>query len=83
MRNNKHRKHVALAILSTSLSAVLLTGLGISAVENANPQSESTGTDTISPKEKGPRGKKGEAPAVFVPTEKVSADQAIAFPTDI
>jgi len=83
MQNRRFKQNVSLMIMSIVLVAVLATGAAIFAIETARPNTGPTIDDTISNKEDHQKGKNVKTPATFVPTEKVSADQAVAFPTDI
>ena len=81
-KNKKHRK-VLLYIVTFVLATVLLIGAGISAAEKDKPKIELTGKDKLPVKKETQKKKVVKAPAIFVPTDKVSADKAVAFPTDI
>jgi hypothetical protein len=83
MQKNKQKSKVLHTILSFALAIVLLIGAGISAAEKDKPKGELTGKNKIPAKEKIQKKEVVKAPDIFVPTDKVSADQAVAFPTDI
>ena len=73
MKNNKKHKKVRLYIVTFVLAAVLFTGVEIFALEK----------DKLPVKKETQKKKAVKAPPVFVPTDKVSADKAVAFPADI
>ena len=83
MQNNKYKNNVFLTIVSFALAAVLFIGTRISATEKGRPQDELTGSNAIPSAEEHQKKEVVQAPATFVPTDEVSADQAVAFPTDI
>lgn len=83
MQNNKQKCKVFLTIVSFALATVLLVGAGISATEKDKPKGELTGENKIPIKEETQKKEIVKATVIFVPTDKVSADQAVAFPTDI
>ena len=71
MQNNKHNTKKILIIVFIALAALLFVGAGFSATDNNKQKSASTKEKNI------------KSPTIFQPTEKVTADQAVAFPTDI
>lgn len=71
MQSNKRNGKAIFTIVFIALVALLFIGAGISATENDKQKNAST------------EEKSKEAPVIFQPTEKVTADQAVAFPTDI
>lgn len=83
MQKNKRKSKVFLTIMSFALATVLFIGAVISAAEKDKQKSELTGKNKNPVKKEIQKKKVVKAPAIFVPTEKVSADQAVAFPTDI
>jgi hypothetical protein len=62
---------------------VLLIGAGISVAEKDKQKSELTEEKEKPEKKVHKKEKDAKAPKNFVPTEKVTADQAVAFPSDI
>lgn len=65
------------------LAACLFAGGPHPAVAEDTPQSKTAEEENI-PIQEQPRKKKAvKTPDTFVPTDKVSADRAVAFPTDI
>lgn len=83
MQNNKKHSKVLLYIVTFVLAALLFTGAEISAVEKDKPKTELTEKDKKTVKKETQKKKVVKAPTIFVPTDKVSADKAVAFPTDI
>ena len=83
MQNSHHKQFGFFTIVSIALTAVLLTGVAIFATEHDRPKDEPTENHTVSNQEERQKEAADKTPAIFVPTEKVSADQAVAFPTDI
>jgi uncharacterized alpha/beta hydrolase family protein len=83
MQKNKQKSKVFLIIVSFALATVLFIVIGISAAEKDKQKSELTGKNKNPVKKEIQKEKVVKAPVIFVPTEKVSADQAVAFPTDI
>ena len=83
MQNNKKHSKLFLYIVAFVLATVLFTGLEISAIEKDKPKIELTEKDKITVKKEPKKKKVVKAPPIFVPTDKVSADKAVAFPTDI
>jgi len=83
MKNNKKHKKVWLYIVIFVLAAVLFTGVEIFALEKDKPKIELTEKDKLPVKKETQKKKAVKAPPVFVPTDKVSADKAVAFPADI
>ena len=73
MRKNKKHRKALLYIVTFVLVTVLFIGVDISATEK----------DKITVKKETKKKKVVKAPSIFVPTDKVSADKAVAFPTDI
>jgi hypothetical protein len=51
--------------------------------EDNTPKTEIKEESKPPVKKQPPKKKDSRAPGTFVPTDKVSADQAVAFPTDI
>ena len=82
MKNKKLSK-ILISIVISMLAIVLLIGVEISASEKAKPKIELTGKDKTPVKKEAQKKKVVKTPSVFVPTDKVSADKAVAFPTDI
>ena len=83
MWNNKKYSRTLLYIVTFVLATALLIGAGISAAEKDKPKIELTGKDKLPVKKETQKKKVVKAPSIFVPTDKVSADKAVAFPTDI
>ena len=83
MQKNKKHIKVFLYIVTFVLAAVLFTGVEIFALEKDKPKIELTDKDKKTVKKETQKKKAVKAPSVFVPTDKVSADKAVAFPTDI
>lgn len=83
MQKNKQKSKIFLTIVSFALAAVLFIGAGISDTEKDKQKSELTGKNKNPVKKENQKQKDVKAPKNFVPTEKVTADQAVAFPTDI
>ena len=83
MQKNKRKSKVFLTIVSLALATVLLIGAEISATEKDKLKGELTGKIQIPIEKEAQKKEAVKAPVVFVPTEKVTADQAVAFPTDI
>jgi cell division protein YceG involved in septum cleavage len=83
MQNNKKHSKVLLYIVTFVLATVLFIGVEISAIEKEKPKIELTEKDKITVKKETQKKKVVKAPPIFVPTDKVSADKAVAFPTDI
>ncbi len=74
---------IFLAIMFITLVAVMLVGAGISVAGKDKQKSELTEEKENPPKKVIKKEKDVKAPKNFVPTEKVTADQAVAFPSDI
>jgi len=83
MQKNNQKSKVFLKIVSIALVAVLLIGAGISVAEKDKQKSELTEEKEKPEKKVNKKEKDVKAPKSFVPTEKVTADQAVAFPSDI
>jgi nitrate reductase cytochrome c-type subunit len=83
MQKNNQKSKVFLKIVSIALVAVLLIGAGISGAEKDKQKSELTEEKEKPEKKVNKKEKDVKAPKNFVPTEKVTADQAVAFPSDI
>jgi|TARA_Y100000031_G_scaffold103431_1_gene113441 nitrate reductase cytochrome c-type subunit len=87
MQKNKQKSKVFLTIVSFALAAVLFFAAWISAAEKDKQKSELKGENENPIKEEIKEEIKKEKvvkpPRNFVPTEKVTADQAVAFPSDI
>ncbi len=83
MQKNNQKSKVFLKIVSIALVAVLLIGAGISVAEKDKQKSELTEEKEKPEKKVNKKEKDVKAPKNFVPTEKVTADQAVAFPSDI
>ena len=68
-----------------ALAAVLLPGAELTAEEKEQPQYniEAPEKASIDTKDSQTKKDKGTETKTFKPTEEVSADQAVAFPTDI
>ena len=83
MKNNKKQKNVRLYIVTVVLAAGLFAGVAVFAVEKDKPKIELTDKDKKAVKKETQKKKAVKTPPVFVPTDKVSADKAVAFPADI
>jgi hypothetical protein len=83
MQKNKQKSKVFLTIVSFALAAVLFFAAWISAAEKDKQKSELKGENENPIKEEIKKEKVVKPPRNFVPTEKVTADQAVAFPSDI
>ena len=83
MQKNKQKSKVFLTIVSFALATVLFIGAGISDTEKDKQKNKLTGKNKNPVKKEIQKKKDVKAPKSFVPTEKVTADQAVAFPTDI
>jgi hypothetical protein len=80
----KKNKAVVLPLISACmLAAWLLTAGVLPAVADDTAQNETTGKQDVPIKKQTPKKKVIKTPDVFIPTDKVSADRAVAFPTDI
>ncbi len=83
MQKKRKKSKLFLVIVSVSLLMALLMGAALSFAGKDKQKSELAGDEKV-PEKKEPRKKKvRKAPGTFIPTEKVTADQAVAFPTDI
>ena len=69
--------HLALLI------SFLTLGEGYSATVKQSSETESADQARPVPEQKVQPGRANRAPSLFVPTEKISADKDISFPTDI
>ena len=83
MWNSKKNSWMLLDIMTFVISTVMFVGVAISAEEKGETKSGQTGKDKIPVKTETKKKKVVKPPSTFVPTDKVSADQAVAFPTDI
>ncbi len=83
MQKNRQKSKVFLAIVFIALSAVMLVGADVSAAGKDKQKGELTEEKENPPKKAIKKEKDVKAPKNFVPTEKVTADQAVAFPSDI
>lgn len=93
MQNKKQKLKVFITIVTFALAIVFFIGTGVSVVAQDEQKTESIVKDKPEPglkeRDKKPvkkeiqKDKAVKAPRSFVPTDKVSADQAVAFPTDI
>jgi hypothetical protein len=83
MKNKRKHRKVLLYIVTFVLASVLFTVVEISAAEKDKPKIELTDKDKKTVKKETQKKKVVKAPSIFVPTDKVSADKAVAFPTDI
>lgn len=83
MQKNKQKSKVFMSIVSFTLATVLFIGAGISETEKDKQKNKLTGKNKNPVKKEIQKEKVVKPPVIFVPTEKVSADQAVAFPTDI
>jgi len=80
----KNKKLTAGAcIVSCLLAALVCAGGMLHAAEEETPQKEVTGQQNIPVKKQAPKKSAVKTPETFVPTDKVSSDQAVAFPTDM
>ena len=71
------------AVIFSILLIALFIGGGLLAAEENKQKGASAEDAEIPTDEKIPNTEVDEAPANFIATEEVSADQAVAFPTDI
>ena len=83
MQKSKRKNRVFLTIVPLALATVLLIGAEITATEKDKPKGELARKNRTFVQEETKKKKVVKAPVVFIPTDKVSADQAVAFPTDI
>jgi len=83
MQKNKLKNKVFLTIVSLTLATLLLIGAEITATEKDKQKSKLTGNNKILVEKETKKKEAVKVPTTFVPTDKVSADQAVAFPTDI
>jgi hypothetical protein len=79
----KNKRNVLPWILAFVLAAWLPVAGVLPAVADDTAQSEITGKQDVPIKKQTPKKKVVKTPDVFIPTDKVSADRAVAFPTDI
>ena len=79
----KNKRNVLPWILACVLAAWLPIAGVLPAVADDTIQSEITGKQDVPIKKQTPKKKAVKTPDVFIPTDKVSADRAVAFPTDI
>jgi len=61
----------------------MMAGEGHSATEIQNPETKPADKASPVPERKAQFSRTNKEPSVFVPTEKISADKDISFPTDI
>lgn len=78
-RRSDRVRRTAPALLLTG--AMLLVGHAIGAADDGKPPAGTTGGETAAAP--GTAAPPDAAPPVFVPSETVSADKAVSFPTDI
>ena len=83
MWNNKKYIRILHYIAISLVATVLFLGVAISAKEKDKTKGGVTGQDKAPVRKETKKKKVVKAPVIFVPTEKVSADQAVAFPIDI
>ena len=83
MQNNKCEIKQYLTIVLIALVATLLIGASIFASKNNNQENASTVDNKKGENKEIHEDKTAENPVTFQPTEKVTADQAVAFPADI
>ena len=83
MQNNQKINKAFSAIIFLTLLMALFAGSTILAAEDNKQKGSSAGEEEISVSEENQTKKVGKAPANFISTEEVPADQAVAFPTDI
>ena len=86
MQNNKRNGKSILTIVLIALVvlvALLFIGAEISATANDKQENASVEENKGLSNGQSHEEKATEAPTIFQPTEKVTADQAVAFPTDI
>lgn len=82
MQKNHHKNRPARTLLFGSL-ATLLFAAGVAAIQGGARAAEQTAR-TFGPVAEGSQDQQGgKGPKRFVPTEKMTADQAVAFPSDI
>lgn len=80
----KNKKLTAGAcVVSCALAALLCAGDVPPAAAEDTPKKEVPGQQDIPVKKQPPKKSAVKTPGTFVPTDKVSADQAVAFPTDM
>jgi hypothetical protein len=78
------RKNIEKAITSKNASMPIGVGSFATEKEDENDGSiENIGKATTSENKRNNNNNVDKTPAVFIPSEKVSADQAVAFPIDI
>ncbi len=86
MRKQNHKNKKNTNIIFLILVAITLIGTGLFAAEkegNIEGFIDFIGNTKNSKKQTNKNKKVGKTPNTFIPTEVVSADQAVAFPTDI
>lgn len=79
----KKNKTIVLTWMGAFMLATCLLAGGMTAAAEDTPQKEVTGQQNIPVKKQTPEKKPVKTPGTFIPSNKVSADQAVAFPTDI
>jgi hypothetical protein len=80
----KNKKLTAEAwIVSCVLAALLCAGGVLPAAAEDTPKKETAGQQDIPVKKPPTKKSTVKTPGTFVPTDKVSSDQAVAFPTDM
>lgn len=83
MQKNKQKNKVFPKGMFISVVLVLLIVTGISSAEKNKQQSNLLGTIKNSVQKQFKKGISSKENETFIPTEVISADQAVAFPTDI
>jgi len=79
----KNKTVVLLWMPACALAMWLFVAGVLPAAAEKTPQNETTGKQTTPEKKQIPKKMTVKKPDTFVPTDKVSADRAVAFPTDI
>ena len=62
---------------------LLVAGQGLCAAEEEKQKDEAPRQEKTAEESKGRREQPAKVPPVFIPTEEISADNAVSFPTDI
>jgi len=86
MWKQKQKNNNSIRFIFLTLAIIMLIGTGIYAAEKEGKVDEFIDyiENTKTPQKQPSKKKKvGKTPKKFVPTEVVTADQAVAFPTDI
>lgn len=83
MQKNNRKSKLVHALLFRSLAMLLFVAAAIAANQDDHDAGEQAGKSS-GPVTQESQGQQGEQdPKPFVPSEKLSADKAVAFPTDI